>query len=177
VSQFLALLNRLKQEARLEWLTDSQWVACRLVQQQIRFPERVNLCGATGSGKTFLAWALTNELNAKFFRSPEVLGQSDFVAEPSRLAIVDNVVSDTADLRRLLAELQMRNLRSAILVTRQPNSIGLPIIPLPLPTPQDITVVYHNLSLLDQYAIPPLPEGNLWRIVRSTLSLPEEFYP
>ena len=170
MSQLLALLNRLKAEAHLERLTGSQQLAWRLVQQHLRFPERVNLYGASGSGKTFLAWALAHEQDASLFASPEGLFQSDFVNDPPRLVIVDNCVSDSTELRHLLAELQMRNGRSALLITRQPSQLGLPLIHLPLPTSQDITVTYHNLSLLEHYALAPLAEGNLWQVIHSTLS-------
>ena len=83
---------------------------------------------------------------------------------------MDNCVSDSTELRHLLAELQMRNGRSALLITRQPSQLGLPLIHLPLPTSQDITVTYHNLSLLEHYALAPLAEGNLWQVIHSTLS-------
>lgn len=171
MSQLLTLLNRLKAEARLERLTDSQQAAWREIQQQLRFPERINLYGSGGSGKTFLAWALANEHNAAFFASPEALFHSDFINESSRLIIVDNGVSEIGELRQLLAELQMRNGRSALIITRYPNQIGLPLIHLPLPTLQDITITYHNLSLLEQYALPPLSGGNMWQIIQSTLTM------
>lgn len=156
--------------ARSERLTDSQQAAWNDIWQRLRFPERVNLYGAAGAGKTFLAWALAHEQNAAFFATPTALAQSDFVNEPSRLVIVDNGASEAGDMRRLLAELQMRNIRSALIITRHPNQIGLPLIYLSLPTPQDIAIVYHNLSLLEQYALPPHTEGNLWQIVHSTLT-------
>lgn len=169
MSQLLILLNRLKVEARLEWLTDSQQTVWNCIQRQLRFPERLNLYGDTGSGKTFLAWASAQELNAVFFASPDALFQSDFFNEQSRLTIVDNAVSETSELRRLLAELQMRNGRSALIITRQPNQIGLPVIHLPPLASPDITIAYHNLSLLEHYALPPCTEGNLWQIIHSTL--------
>jgi hypothetical protein len=170
MSQLLTLLNRLKAEARLERLTDSQHTAWQDIRQQLRFPERVNLYGATGAGKTFLAWALANEQNAAFFASPAAFAQSDFVNEQSELVIIDNGVSEPGELRQLLAELQMRNGRSALIITHYPNQIGLPLIYLPLPTSQDITIVFRNLSLLEQYSLTPHDEGNLWQIVHSTLT-------
>ena len=170
MSQLLTLLNRLKAEARLERLTVSQQTAWHNIQQQLRFPERINLYGAAGSGKTFLAWALANEQNAAYFVSPEVLFQSNFMNESSQLIIVDNGVSDTGELRRLLAELQMRNGRSTLIITRHANPIGLPLVHLPLPMSQDITITYRNLSLLEKYALPPLTEGNMWQIIMSTLT-------
>lgn len=170
MSQLLILLNRLKAEARLERLTDSQRVAWNDIRQRLRFPERINLYGAAGAGKTFLAWALAHERNAAFFTSPTALARSGFINEPSRLIIVDNGVSEAGAFRRLLAELQMRNGRSALIITRHPNQIGLPLTHLPPPIPQDITIVYHNLGLLEHYALPPHAEGNLWQIIHSTLT-------
>lgn len=170
MSQLLTLLNRLKAEARLEWLTDSQQATWHLMKRQLYFPDRVNLYGDSGSGKTFLAWALANVQNASLFATPEALYQSNYVNKPPRLVIVDNCASDTAELRRLLAELQMRNGRSALIITRHPNQLGLPLIHLPLPTPQDITITYHNLSLLEQYALTPRTSGNLWQVIHSTLT-------
>lgn len=171
MSQLLTLLNRLKAEARVERLTDSQQTVWHSIQQQLRFPERINLFGTVGSGKTFLAWALANDQNAVYFVSPEALFRSNFINESSQLIIVDNGVIDTVELRRLLAELQMRNGRSALIITRHPNQIGLPLVHLPLPTSQDITIAYRNLSLLEKYALPPLTEGNMWQIVKSTFSM------
>ena len=164
------MLNRLKVEARSDWLTDTQRVAWRDIQQQLRLPERVNLYGTVGVGKTFLAWALARQQDAAFFASPAVLTRSDFINEPPRLVIVDNVAGEANDLRRLLAELQMRQIRSALIITRHPNPIGLPLVQMPLPTSQDIAIVYHNLSLLEHYALPPRAAGNLWQIIHSTLT-------
>ncbi|MCZ7667416.1 MAG: hypothetical protein M5U34_09495 [Chloroflexi bacterium] len=115
--------------------------------------------GATG--KTFLAWSLAHEKNAVFFASPFALAQSDFVNDSASLVIIDNGASETGELRHLLAELQMRNGRYTLIITRQPNQIGLPLIHLPPPTSQDNTIVYHNLSLLEHYALPPLTKREL----------------
>jgi hypothetical protein len=170
MSQLLTILNSLKAESRLEWLTDSQQAVWQETLDRLRFPERVNLYGAAGTGKTFMAWALANEQNAAFFASPAALAQSDLTVERSLLIIVDNGISEPVELRRLLAELQMRNGRSALIITRYPNQIGLPLLHLPPPTAQDIAIVYRNLSLLEKYALSPRSEGNLWQIIHSTLS-------
>jgi hypothetical protein len=169
VSQLLTLLNRLKLEARFERLTDSQQAAWKSIEEQLSFPERVNLCGGSGTGKSFLAWAWSRELDATYFPTPTTLTESDFVSESANLLIIDNAVNEVSELRRLLAELQMRNGRSALIITHQPNQIGLPQVHLPEPTPQDIVTVYRNFSLLDFYALPPLTEGNLWQITHSVL--------
>jgi hypothetical protein len=167
VSYLLALLNRLKAEARLERLTDSQQAARSYLAHLLHFPERVNLYGEAGSGKTFLGWALAREYGASFHTSPNAF----YGATPNerRLQIVDNVPIESSDLRRLLAEMQLRNMRSAIIITQYANQLGLPAVHLPLPTVKDITIVYHNLSLLEHYALQPRQQGSLWQIVHSTL--------
>lgn len=170
MSQLLILLNRIKKEVRPELLTDTQRIVWGEVWQRLRFPERINLCGAAGVGKTFLAWAMAQEKNFTYFASPNAIVQTDFVNESTGVMIIDNGVSETGELRRLLGELQMRNGRSALIITRHPNQIGLPIVYMPPPTSEDISIVYHNLSLLEQYALPHHIDGNLWQIVHSTLT-------
>lgn len=170
MSQFLTILNQLKAESRLEWLTDNQQAVWQSALDRLRFPDRVNLYGAAGTGKTFVAWALANERNATFFASPAALTQSNYMNMQANLVVVDNGTNEPNQLRRILAELQMRNGRSALIITRFPNQIGLPLLHLPLPTAQDISIVYRNLSLLEKYALSPHSEGNLWQIIHSTLS-------
>ena len=169
MSQLLALLNRLKVEARSELLTDNQQLAWKEIRRLLQFPERVNLSGECGGGKTFLGWALARTLDVVLFTTPMALHQSDFFNKRECLVVVDNATSELGDLRWLLAELQMRNGRSTLIITRKPNQIGLPLIHLPLPTPQDIAIVYRNLSLLERYALRPRTEGDLWQIIYSTL--------
>ena len=167
MSRLLQLLNQLKAEARADALTDGQRAAMVEIHRHWSLPERVNLVGPTGAGKTFLGWALARSLDAAFMASPQALLK--VATAPAFPLIVDNSPSDTLELRRLVAKLQLRGVRSALLITSDENRLGLPIVSLGLPTLQDIHVVYHNLSLLEYYALEPLTEGNLWQVVYSIL--------
>lgn len=167
MSRLLHLVNRIKAEARSDALTDGQRLAAAKIHRHWQLPERVNLVGPTGTGKTFLGWALARSYNASFRPSPQALLRTD--VDPAVPLIVDNAPSDTLALRRVVAELQLRGVRSALLITRDENRLGLPIVRLGLPTTQDIHIVYHNLSLLEHYALSPLVTGNLWQVIYSTL--------
>jgi hypothetical protein len=81
----------------------------------------------------------------------------------------DNASVESYDLRDLLAEMQLHSLRKALIITREPNQVGLPTVHLAQPDEEDITIVYHNLSLLEAYALQPRQKGNLWQIIHSTL--------
>lgn len=167
MSRMLSLLNRLKAEANRNMLTKSQLDAFHEAEKLWRFPERINLWGPNGCGKTFLGWAVARSLRAAFFPSPFALRTHGFTIE--QYVVVDNVSSGQMTLREVLAELQLRNISHALLITTQPSSIGLLEISLSTPTAQDIDMVYRNLSLLERYALTPLRSGNLWEVVYSVL--------
>lgn len=165
-SRLLVLLNRLKAEARVEWLTDSQLTAWAEIQLLWRFPERVNLYGPPGAGKTFLAWAVARATDAYYCASPRVYTSQ---AKKADRVVIDNVSDDVGTVRHLLAALQLNNTRTALLITAHVNRLGLAAVALPLPTARDIDVVYRNLSLLDHYAIVPKHAANLWEVVAEAL--------
>jgi len=167
MSKMLVLLNRLKAEARPELLTDKQSEALREIELLWSFPERVNLCGPTGSGKTMLGWVLSRSLKAYFYPSPKAF-RENFQQDKGRV-VVDNTPHDHQALRDVLADLQLRNARTVLLVTEQPNRLGLPTVTLPAPATEDIDIVYRNLSLMEYYALSPLREGDFWAVIHSVL--------
>jgi len=163
----LALLNRIKAEASRDLLTGSQLAALEKIEQLWRFPERVNLWGPSGCGKTMIGWVVGQSLNASIYPGPctfrERLQQSEY------RAVVDNLSSDRTALRAVLAEMQLKGIRTALLITRQPNRIGLPTVALPSPSTEDIDALYRNLSLMEHYALSPLRHGNFWNVIHSVL--------
>ncbi len=167
MSRLLVLLNHLKAEARRDWLTDSQNSAFSDVERLWRFPERVNLCGAPGVGKTFLAWSVARASGAAFYASPRIYQAT--TSSGQEKIVIDNAPDNVTDLRRLLATLQLNGVRTALFVTAHPNRSGLPTITLPIPTTQDVDTIYRNLSLLDYYALHPTYSDNLWTVVTQVL--------
>lgn len=168
MSRLLHLHNRLKAEARPELLTNSQHAVVATIGKYWQMPERVNLVGPRGTGKTFIGWTLTRVEGAVFFASPQIVKGVDVRGDCP--LIIDNVSVEERSLRSLIAELQLLNVRKALLISADENRLGLPIVRLEYPTQDDIDVVYHNLSLLEYYALTPLVEGTLWQIIYSTLN-------
>jgi hypothetical protein len=72
-------------------------------------------------------------------------------------------------MRVVLAEIQIKNCQTALLISEKPNRLDLTTVDLVHPTANDIDVVYRNLSLLDYYALAPLREGNLWTVIHSVI--------
>lgn len=167
MSRLLSLLNRLKSEARCEILTDSQLVAFEEIEKHMLFPTRVNLWGEQGSGKTLLGWVVTRTRNACFYASPR-----SFFCGTQRagyLTIIDNVLGHSEDMRSLIAELQLRDAKRVLFITRRPNRLGVPTVHLGSPTQRDVDTVYRNLSLVEYYALSPIYSQNLWEVVHSVL--------
>ncbi|MBN2393037.1 MAG: AAA family ATPase [Anaerolineae bacterium] len=167
MSRLLVLLNRLKAEARHDWLTESQAATLSEIERLWRFPERINLYGPPGAGKTFLAWSVARALNAVYYPSARVYHIAS-VRDQARV-VIDNAPDDVVALRRLLAALQLNKARTALMITAQPGRLGLPAVGLPVPTPQDVDTIYRNLSLLDYYALNPAYDANLWVVVMQVL--------
>jgi hypothetical protein len=167
VSRMLALLNRIKAEASRNFLTGSQLTALEEIERLWRFPERVNLWGPPGCGKTMVGWVVGQSLIASAYPSPRAFRERSQHSE--HRVVVDNVSYDQTALRAMLAEMQLKNIRTALLITRQPNRLGLPTVALPVPTTEDIDVLYRNLSLMEHYALSPLRHGSFWNVIHSVL--------
>lgn len=165
MSRLLTLQNQLKIRARRDRLAEHQLRAFREIQAQWRHPQRLQLWGPAGAGKTFLAWALAYELDATYVAASELLADPP----PDAPVIIDNVDVDAYALRRLLARLDLYNLRRALLIARAPNPGLLPTVVLPAPDEADRTVVLHNLSELEFYALQPADSANLWLVIRANL--------
>lgn len=180
MSVLLHLLNRLKAQASWNMLTPSQRAAFSEFEKYWQFPERINLCGPPGSGKTFLGWVIGRQYGTSSYASPGALerDQSQFLAQ----VIIDNAPSEDKKLRRLLAELQLRQVRNLLLITQSPIHLGLPVIALPNPTEADIATAFENCNRLQLFtsqfpnndSFPQSPDrlkagDSLWKVIHSVL--------
>ncbi len=167
MSELLRLLNHLKVEARLDILTDAQKLAYDRIMHLWRFPGHVNLCGESGVGKTMLGWVVSRTLDIAFFSGLRYFRES--TVYPLQKVVIDNHACQSKAVRAVLAEAQLRNSRRTLVITTEPNRIGLPVVALKSPERRDIDVIYHNLSLLEYYSAKPIFSNNLWDIIYSVL--------
>ncbi len=167
MSQLLRLLNRLKSEARLGILTDTQKLAYDEVVRLWQFPRHVNLYGGPGVGKTMVGWAMSHKLDATFFANLELFRENKEYPLPK--IVVDNNHCESKAMRAILAEAQLRNSCRTLIITTEPNRLGLPVVKLNPPGKKDIDIIYHNLSLLEYYPIEPITSYNLWELIYSVL--------
>ena len=168
MSELLILLNRMKVEARLSLLTDTQKLAYDEIMYLWQFPGHVNLCGTHGVGKTIIGWVIGRAQDTRFFASLRAFREN--VEHPEAKAIIDNIDHTSKSIRDTLAEAQIRSIRRTLIITTEPNRLDLPTVLLESPDQMDLDVVYHNLSLFDRYPRPdPVRTNNLWDVIRSVL--------
>jgi hypothetical protein len=184
VSKLLFLTNRLKAEASERMLTPSQRLALAELEKRWQFPDRLNLCGPPGSGKTFLGWVMARHLQqTSFYASPRVFEQAQ-PPYPTDI-VIDNAPSEEKEVRRLLSKLQLYQVHRTLLITSSPIRLGWPVIELFLPTAADIAVIHENCSRLQFHPSPSSPNethsvssapnendketANYWHIIYSVL--------
>ena len=164
MSALLELLNVIKGQCRPDWLTPGQATAVAAIEQCLRIPGVVNLAGPAGAGKTFCGWLLARSLAAQTTTDADWLPDKSAVAGGT--LIIDNGPEDLRQLRRLLTELQLREVRCAVVITQHPNELGLPVVPLPPPTDEDCARIRaHMESHYPFFPGPPVP--SLWNWIRS----------
>jgi hypothetical protein len=152
-------------------LTSTQRAAFAELKKRWRYPDRLNLSGRRGSGKTFVGWVLARQSSAHFYGSVRVLEQEQ-PPYPTGI-IIDNAPSEANTLRRLFAELQLRQVRRVLFITQSPICVGLPVITLEPPAATDIAIIYENFSQLQFYVAHSNQENednnNFWGVVNSIL--------
>lgn len=173
MSKLLTLINRLKAQTSWTMLTPGQRLAFAELEKRWQFPDRLNLYGPQGSGKTFLGWVLARHLpQVNFYASPRLFEQ-DQAPYPTDI-IIDNAPSEEKKLRRLLSELQLRQVRRVLFVTQSPIRLGWSTIELASPTAADIATIYENCSKLQFYPSPSSSNESPRIIFRNTGESNEE---
>jgi len=104
---------RLKDRLSLSWLTPSESVVWNQIQQFDAPPHRViNIYGAEGTGKTFLAWVMEREKYACY----SIWGESMMPTLP-RL-VIDDAPSDKPSSREFRPMVEKLGIKQIILLTR-----------------------------------------------------------
>ncbi len=170
VSRLLELINSIKGQANERMLTSSQRTAFADLINSWRYPGTLNLTGPTGCGKTFLGWIVARHFQASFYAVPGLLRQDLPLYSPA--VIIDNSPTEEKEVRRILSEIQLRQIKKTVLITSKPIRLGFPIIELGNPTTEDIQQFYNNLRILQHFPTQPISTGNLWQVIYSVIKEP-----
>lgn len=163
MSHWMKLVSDLKRRQLISFLTPSQRYAHDQICEWLSIPERINLHGLHGSGKTFVAWALTQTMNAHFVALPENLNKQQNVSE---VVIIDNAPHNEQQVRRLMANGNLLGISSMIFVTRTPINMPIRNIGLALPTEEEVLQVETSLDQLGYSRYHRLPDfPNFWNIL------------
>lgn len=164
MSDFVRALNSIKTRRNTTWLTPSQQETLTALQRTLKVPCTVNLFGPAGTGKTFLAWTLADDLGYAYFSHLEHLVTKDLLETD---IVLDNCRPEREAHRSVLKELSFRNVRHAVLVSRQLIRDYTHYVELRL-TPDDQAKVWDNLTTIGLFrATEQVP--NLWHLVNPHL--------
>jgi len=165
MSRFVRTLNLIKTSRSREWLTPSQAEALNRLEQVLRVPSTVNLCGPAGAGKTFLAWLLADLLDYTYFPHLTYFSKAQGIAGPD--VIIDNADASKISHRRILKALQFEDVKHAVVITRRLIRDYTYYVELPL-TKADWDKACDNLVRVG-CLVPSSPSGNLWYLVNPSL--------
>lgn len=159
MNRFVDILNRIRQNAKTNWLTTSQKAAYNLLRERLNFLDEVNLWGGHGVGKTFLGWVLWAHGLAVYAPRLEDVEPAPLL----RIIVVDNSDWRRAEVREALRYCRSQGYEKVVLITTEPVQEQMSVIELGL-TDEDIAKVIFNLRSI---AIAPYDEAprNLWDLV------------
>jgi len=160
MNRYVDILNRIRQQVCVDWLTPSQKQAYDKIRSYLQFADEVNLCGAHGSGKTFLAWVFQLEGKADYVVRLEKLYRK---LSLNRTIVVDNVGWRRTEAREVLHRCRMLGYEKVILVSVEAVRDDIAHVSLSL-TSEDVEKVQQNLQAI---RVPPFADNprSLWEIV------------
>jgi len=167
MSEWVRLTNELKRRPPMDYFTPSQMKAYQCLMTLFRWPgQRANLVGVSGSGKTFVAWALARSVGGKYISQPDDLAILDERNIP--LLIIDNAPHYEDQIRRLLAQAGLLETENILFVSQKPAQLRMQSVELALPTPEDINQVQGTLKSFNGWQSNPLGDApTLWDILQS----------
>ena len=164
MSTWFELLNQLKRRCSVEMLTPAQTAAFNELRRLMLMPDWLNLHGPHGSGKTFLAWALSRAMGVLYIPMPEDL---DELPRGQHTVIVDNAPYSEAEVRRILSRCELIGAKTVLLVSCDPVQLPMLAVTLPAPSPEDIErigQVFTRLSFpVKNESLPEAP--TLWDLM------------
>jgi hypothetical protein len=167
MSQYIKILNMLKENIVRLTLTPGQ-AACRVhILERLEYPGIINLYGARGSGKTVLGWCLASEGHAQYIVEPMQLGTERLTNSGPSSVFIDNADHRRVAYRHILDKLAHARIRRAIIATQERIEDFVQAVPLTC-TLADITTAADNLSRL---GFPPTqpsdntPYLDLWDVL------------
>ena len=165
MSTWLDLVNELKRRNVDELLTPTQREISDRICSLLDFPQRLNLWGPTGCGKTFVAWAIARNTGAMYVPSPERLSDKTAFAE---IIIVDNAPTSEGAVRTILATCNLLEARSVILVTKWPIDMPMRRMQMGLPSEDELAIASKNISRLGFYPQPGAQSASdFWTLLRN----------
>jgi len=166
MSEWLRLVNEMKRRAPQEYFTSTQRAVYDVLDERLQFPnQRINLYGAPGTGKTYLAWGLIRALEA--VHVPVAARVREFDGQPMPILILDNAPTYEDEVRSLLADAALMDAGSVVFITQRPTALHMRQIQLDVPTPDDLRQIARTLGRLGFYEVStPLPSPNLWQILQ-----------
>lgn len=143
MSRLVEFRNRIQHHFRREWLCPSQKQVYAHLQELLVFQDAVNLCGSSGSGKTFLTWLLEKELSVPVCFLAEVEEAAEQNLMDAAVAIADPHSAERPAIRQSLAQLRGWGYKKVIFVSDEPTADQLPVCQLIL-TNTDLIKVHQN---------------------------------
>jgi hypothetical protein len=161
VTELIRTLNMIKTRREPGWLTPSQRAALVALGTAVRIPGSVNLYGAVGVGKTFLAWAAADALGLVYL--PHIAFLRSVQDDSVQGIIVDNCLATRMFHRDVLKRLDLMGVRRAVLVSRHVIEDYGCCIRLEF-NDSDRAHVCENLRSIGLYRN-ALPDSHLWSLM------------
>jgi tRNA A37 threonylcarbamoyladenosine biosynthesis protein TsaE len=166
MSDWLRLVNEMKRRAPQEYFTPTQRSVYDALVERLQFPnQRINLYGAPGTGKTYLAWGLARALEA--VHVPVASRLREFDGRQMPILILDNAPTYEDEERSLLADAALMDAGSVVFITQKPTALKMRRIQLDLPNSDDLRQIARTLGRLGFYEVTALPPSpNLWQLLQ-----------